>query len=33
METWEKKVQDIIENKLGITVEIDFDSCHRTGKF
>ena len=35
-ETWnicEKKVQDIVENKLGITTEIEFDRCHRTGKF
>ena len=28
-----EEVQDIVENKLGITVEIDFDRCHRTGKF
>ena len=33
METCEKKVQDIVEKKLGITVEIDFDRCRRTGKF
>ena len=26
-------MQDIVEKKLGITVEIDFDRCHRTGKF
>ena len=35
-ETWdicEKKVQDIVEKKLGITTEIVFDRCHRTGKF
>ena len=35
-ETWvicEKKVRDIVENKLGITTEIEFDRCHRTGKF
>ena len=33
--TWEickKKVQDIVENELGITTEINFDRCHRTGK-
>ena len=33
METCEKKVQDIVENKLGITAEIEFNRCHRTGKF
>ena len=35
-ETWdicEGKVQDIVKNKLGITAEIEFDRCHRTGKF
>ena len=32
METCEKKVQDIVENKLGITAEIEFKRCHRTGK-
>ena len=35
-ETWdifEGKVQDIVKNKLGITAEIGFDRCHRTGKF
>ena len=35
-ETWdicEGKVQDIVKNKLGITTEIEFDRCHRTGKF
>ena len=35
-ETWdicEGKVQDIVKNKLGITAEIEFDHCHRTGKF
>ena len=35
-ETWdicEGKVQDIVVNKLGITAEIEFDRCHRTGKF
>ena len=35
-ETWdicERKVQDIVKNKLGITAEIEFDRCHRTGKF
>ena len=33
-ETWEiceGKVQDIVKNKLGITAEIEFDRCHRTG--
>ena len=33
--TWEiceKKVQDIVENELGITTEIKFDRCHHTGK-
>ena len=35
-ETWdicEGKVQDIVKNKLGIIAEIEFDRCHRTGKF
>ena len=35
-ETWDickKKVQDIVKKKLGITAEIEFDRCHRTGKF
>ena len=34
--TWEiceKKVQDIVENELGITTEIKFDRCHHTGKY
>ena len=26
-------MQDIVENKSGITTEIEFDGCHRTGKF
>ena len=33
--TWdicEKKVQNIVENKLRITTEIEFDRCHRTVK-
>ena len=35
-ETWdvcEEKVQSIIKEELGITAEIEFDRCHRTGKF
>ena len=35
-ETWDiskEKVQSIIKEKLGITVEIELDRCHRTGKF
>ena len=26
-------MQDIVENKLGITTEIEFECCRRTGKF
>ena len=36
IETWdicERKVHDIVQNELGITTEIEFDRCHRTGKF
>ena len=29
----EKKLQDNIRNKLGITAEIEFDRCHGTGTF
>ena len=29
----EKKLQDNIRNKLGITAEIEFERCHRTGTF
>ena len=29
----EKKVQDIVENKLGNTTEIEFEHCRCTGKF
>ena len=29
----EKKVQDIVENKLGTTTEIEFEHCRCTGKF
>ena len=29
----EKKAQDIVENKLGITTETGFDRWHCTGKF
>ena len=35
-ETWdicEKKVYDIVENKLRIITEIEFEHYHRTGKF
>ena len=32
-ETWdiyEKKVHGIVENKLGVTNDIEFNRCHRT---
>ena len=29
----EKKLQNNIRNKLGITTEIEFDRCHRTDTF
>ena len=29
----EEEVQDIVVKKLGVTIEIEFDRCHRTGKF
>ena len=29
----EKKVHNIVKKKLGIIAEIEFDRCHRTGKY